>query len=556
MPFFDHAQIRDALDNQAIPTPVALAENEKHRNRSLGRRFERDNPPPYASSTESESEFDSFFAPPRPRDMSEELKSIMEKEISDDELNSIAYDMRTWSDPVSFYLTEAKLEEDRLNRYPFRSRFIQLKGSRRLGVIVRHNVKRRWEKLGVWNPDWGFPGSNAQPSDDAREWRWRWEQQYSAADGSKSGWSMMDARRLLVKRASQLRQSLRRGEGVSIIPQSRLDQDVTVSKAESFINSRPWFLFQIEIAEERERYCRIPLQQRLLYPHSAKDQVIKWWKERGDWREEFDNSVTSWKWRHESLSPEPEDLTYLIPAANDNIDNMEDSLLDIGDFTPSEIDALDAIELPTSEQPERFWTIRKGDLPPFFPGQRVEPYESARLREQKPSLSASQELSPPRASIFGPIKPKLSYVRIFGPMESPPEEREEPSFEEHEASPQYLQGSLSQSQRGVAKPPPPQEPLHRRPRKRQPQNRGRDGDRERHPLTLPRRSARVAAIKRPAEPLPSQVMPNKKPRVGVTLEVDVPQPVARETRWSKTSQPPLRTEAATGSRPGQRRPRV
>ena len=50
--------------------------------------------------------------------------------------------------------------------------------------------------------------------------------------------------------------------------------------------------------------------------------------------------VPGWKWRHESPSPEPEDLTPL------NTMDME--------FTPSEVDALEAIPAPTPP-PERIY---------------------------------------------------------------------------------------------------------------------------------------------------------------------------------------------------------
>lgn len=45
------------------------------------------------------------------------------------------------------------------------------------------------------------------------------------------------------------------------------------------------------------------------------------------------------------------------------MDNMKDSPLDTMDmdFTPSEIDDLETIQLPNSEQPKDFWTIRRKD---------------------------------------------------------------------------------------------------------------------------------------------------------------------------------------------------
>lgn len=76
--FFDRVQLHDALQNQAIPVLEALEANDNLHNRSL-RRFERDDPPPYASSTESEEFNDGSLAPPPRGELPEELKAIMEQ---------------------------------------------------------------------------------------------------------------------------------------------------------------------------------------------------------------------------------------------------------------------------------------------------------------------------------------------------------------------------------------------------------------------------------------------------------------------------------------------
>jgi hypothetical protein len=54
------------------------------------------------------------------------------------------------------------------------------------------------------------------------------------------------------------------------------------------------------------------------------------------------------------------------------------------EFTSSDIDELETIDLPRSEQPESFWVIKDGDLPPFFPGQaHGVDAEIEKLRERK-----------------------------------------------------------------------------------------------------------------------------------------------------------------------------
>jgi hypothetical protein len=126
-----------------------------------------------------------------------------------------------------------------------------------------------------------------------------------------------------ISRAVQLRRNLAYVEHAPPSPRSHLPRDASASEAESFIISRPWFTCQVEQAEFYVRTSRIPVEQLGFTTPGEDGQVAKWWKERGDW-------PPGWKWRHESPSPEPEDLTPL------NTDGM--------DYSPSEVDALEAIE--------------------------------------------------------------------------------------------------------------------------------------------------------------------------------------------------------------------
>lgn len=363
-----------------------------------------------------------------------------------------------------------------------------------------------------------------------------------------------DAREL-VARALRLRQNLRRGEYVPVLPRSHLGPDTTAAEAEAFLISRPWFVFQIEVAEEKTRYRRLSVEDRRRYPYSAGNQVIKWWKERGDWRDEFNRTgtVTSWKWRHESPSPEPEDLA--------PVNNMKDSPLDAAaemEFTPSEIDELETIELPESEQPKGFWVIEEGDLPPFFPGQMID--VAARIR--KDWKDRAEGLEKAKAEGWEPLvdpfyeefkKKFFPGGRLF----------REPSPEEHEASGKRqeastdLQEDAHEPQQDAACPPPQKQ---RRLRQRQPRDgvdRAQDQDQPLPPP--PRRSARIAGMKRAAEPLPSQTAPNKRPRGRVAPKVAAPAaaPTSRETRRTKTRPVPARAppKGKTEARPRQGRGR-
>lgn len=547
-PFVDHVQFQEAVSHQALPVLEAIAANDNLR--SL-RRFERDDPPPYVSSTESE-ELDpaDLIPPPRGRPMPEELKAIMERPFDDDELNDIAFSLENIVYPDWIYYKEAWSEDYRLDmgcRGPLPQMFRGMNGSRREGVIVRHNVKRRWEKLGVWNPEWGFAGRKMQPEDYARMWKWTW-QQHDRPDGYNP------IARDLVARALRLRRNLRRGEHAPMLPRSHPGQDTTVAQAEAFLISRPWFIFAVESAEEWARYYRLSIEDRRRYPYSSRSQVIKWWRERGDWRDEFNRkgSVTAWKWRHESPSPEPEDLT--------PVGNMQDSPLGVAEemgFTPSEIDELETIELPESEQPEGFWALDEQALPPFFPGQRQD--ADARITKQWKERMEENE----KAKAEGREPPFKWGVERFnlGPLfgGSPQAvQHKESSPGEHEASIE-LQEDASEPQREAACPPPQKRRRLHRHQTRDGVDGAQDQD---QPLSPPsRRSARIAGMKRPAEPPPSQTAPNKRPRRGAAPEAtaSAARPTSQETRRTRTrlvpTRPPPKEKTETQPKRGPGRPR-
>ncbi|KAF2245242.1 hypothetical protein BU26DRAFT_433513, partial [Trematosphaeria pertusa] len=98
----------------AIPILKALAANDNLRN-YLFRRFKRDDPPLYALSTKLEEFNNNSLTPLLPLlrgELLEELKAIIEQLISDDKIKHIAFNIGSIIDPVDFYYTEAKREED------------------------------------------------------------------------------------------------------------------------------------------------------------------------------------------------------------------------------------------------------------------------------------------------------------------------------------------------------------------------------------------------------------------------------------------------------------
>ncbi|KAI1287194.1 hypothetical protein F5Y03DRAFT_389354 [Xylaria venustula] len=300
-----------------------LAANPNHLNSSLNNRFERDDPPPYVSSSESEEE-EALHHPvlARPREaVLEEFKDLLSNPLNDNETQSVVETLDSTGvySPGVRYSNEAKWEHDRLSTF-WRTSFWKAgsANSHVHDILKGPRGYQRRDRLGIWNPEWGIPGRvNRQPNDNVWHWKWKWQ---SFIDPPSS-----DPRHP-INRAVQLRRNLAYGEHAPPPPRSHLRDDSSTSEAESFIISRPWFIFAVERLEFRERDDRIPVEQRGRSNPGEDGQVTKWWKERGDW-------MPTWKWRHESPSPEPEDLTPL------NTDDM--------DFTPSEVDALEAIP-PTS----------------------------------------------------------------------------------------------------------------------------------------------------------------------------------------------------------------
>ncbi|KAK4032851.1 hypothetical protein C8A01DRAFT_40701 [Parachaetomium inaequale] len=354
-PFFDEAQIHNALRNEALPELARLADNEGLRDRAV-RRFDRDEPPPYVSSTEDDDEFG--YEPPLGFEggaVLDEFADLITPPLNDAERDSVAtdlsYHLKVYN-PGERYHKEALFETERVRTLRWKLRptnaeaerildFQGRPGDERVNIIVRRNIKRRWQKLGVWNPRWGIPGrrNSTNPDDDDKsKWKWRWQHGDDAAEWTMSTTPTATNPHHPITRAVMLRRGLHRGEHAPVLPRPRLPPDAPASQAESFIISRPWFIFEAEFLEERQRFHRIPTQRRRHHTDSMAKPVIEWWKSRGDWRDDWSSPVDradtpGWKWRHESPSPEPEDLTPL-------------ETMDL-EFTPSEVDALEAIAPPT-----------------------------------------------------------------------------------------------------------------------------------------------------------------------------------------------------------------
>ena len=99
-----------------MPTLEHLAANDDARNRELDR-FERDEPPPYVSSTESE-EFEVRPYTPPPDTLPEELQARFDRPFDEREQRSIAHHGAWAWTPSDRYDTEARLEDHLLKGNP------------------------------------------------------------------------------------------------------------------------------------------------------------------------------------------------------------------------------------------------------------------------------------------------------------------------------------------------------------------------------------------------------------------------------------------------------
>ncbi|KAI1125401.1 hypothetical protein F5Y10DRAFT_279500 [Nemania abortiva] len=496
-PLLDRIHPHQAAAGHVVPTLEAIAANNSLRTL----RDDRDDPSPYVLPSESGERSDGCPVPrlPEGSPMSEELQAIMERPIDDDELNIIPHIIATDLVPKEIFCHEVKHENERVSEYISDLKppvFRGQNGVRRRGVIARHNVKRRWQKLGVWNPEWGFGGSGIQPGDSLDRWSWRPRPEGVSDDVNRS----YDEAAELAARALRLRQNLRRGERTPMSPWPHLSQDTTAAQDVEFLITRPWLTFQLEVAEEEARRQRLPIQDQDRCPHSPNTQVINWWKERGDLGDELSNVPPHmfWKWRHESPYPEPEDLTPLR--------NIQDSPLEVAgemEFTPSEIDELETIELSKPKQPGGSWAVGEGDTSPCVSG---------RIAENKAHGETAQGHEELVELVFQ--APTESFFSGLFPHDVSLQESDTSSELQGDAAytlaPNRCCSSRQQSQDGTQD--PDQSPV-------------------------PQSSARISSMKSPLESVPSPTSPNK---ILGTIIVSTASPA--------TAQPPKRKARHTNRR--------
>ncbi|EXJ76942.1 hypothetical protein A1O3_10099 [Capronia epimyces CBS 606.96] len=325
--------INPARLNSIIPALQRMADDpafEEYRER----RFERDDPPTPDSSRSITRESTPGPLPQTQGDI--DLAELLRQPLSADEIDKAQYRMMGFGGH-SRYLDEVRQERERIDRawgardenYVPLYRGPDLMGRaglQRQNVMIRHSIKKRWQQLGVWDPKWGVPTGAFREfggfvkDDEPNSWPW-----WHSRDGE------------LLERRAIRRYLQKKACGHETPTPQPFEVDGTAD--ESPITSRPWFMWALEVAVEETRLER-DVNREGTY-NAARANVKAQWKEKGYWKDSWTNNLPGehvwrdlpgWKWRHESPSPEP-------PDPND----ME--------FTPSEVDVMEAIRPPTPPSP-------------------------------------------------------------------------------------------------------------------------------------------------------------------------------------------------------------
>ena len=546
-----------------MPKLERLAADDDARAHAV-RRFERELPP-YGSANGTGADKANMLPPFDTHDIPPHLAAEMEPPLTDHELRGVAFELAACLLPQHQYKREEDVERSRIERsLPYwDNKALHRKDNKIIDVIVRHNIKRRWEKLGVWNPAWGVPSRDLEPEDNTDTWKWSWQQCDSSQGATARRETPSEAAlslRPLVQRTVRLRQNFRRGEHSSVLPQSRLKADASESRAESFLTSRPWFLYDVENHEEYERWLRLCPRGRPAN-HDMDRQVQNWWRERGHpFRPE------SWKWPHESRSPSPEALS---PIEQMRLGQLNAHAME---FTPSEVDALESIpSLAPAPAPEP--VSGRGPRPtdifaPHSPGEQKQrsqsdPYATEPISPEvdslesvpprmPPGLESSSRSNPPGSdpadffenagnlkaaqagaqadaasnaasdadlfpSIHAPhVSLGASQLRFSPDLGLEAHHGEGEQERNHDASPSPM------FRHSASSPPPPSLTSLQRKSRPQPQDQT-DPEQDPEPAQprqqeeaeqQPRNRAKMAARKRAAEPLSSDTAPNKKHKRG------------------------------------------
>ncbi|KAI2606490.1 uncharacterized protein GGS25DRAFT_533576 [Hypoxylon fragiforme] len=372
-----------------------------------------------------------------------------ERPLDDKEKAEIVQQSRRCLTPRYLYTRDAMREARRIDAAHGPQLFAGRRGRRRKGVLVRHNVKRRWQKLGIWNNVggvWGIPGRRKRrgardsDSDDCGSWQWWWLWWWRRLCDP-----IADAPEDLSSAAEIMRFSLDQQHVAQPRP---APGTTTPADAQAFLASRPWFVYARSVVEEMVKRRRWRSSPPGSNPSEAEDAVRARWRERGDWDDarwddDDDDAVHAWKWRWESPSPEPEDLG---PVARMRAAPLEVAA-EMG-FTPSETDEMEEIERSEAarvrrKRRERVVKIESDDS------------DDDKDDNDEDDKDEDSSLSPPLSPSPSPPPPRpLSSSSSSSPSPHP--------------SPIRRRSRLTGKKRATSEdsPPPPRAPRNKRPRRR------------------------------------------------------------------------------------------
>lgn len=189
---------------------------------------------------------------------------------------------------------------------------MSVSSDRQKRALAWHFVRKRWEHMGVWNEAWLL----LDDKETGFGWKWPWQRTTAQATG--------DA---LARHAIRKCGAAPRGEygrtvmrnAAPVWPRAGWRQ----VQGDSFIASRPWFVFQVECVVEEIRRKRLGARERGLLEAPAA-WVRERWSEQDIWDDRWEMKYSDdtyevcvgWSWRHELPEPGLQNLRSLHDIGN------------------------------------------------------------------------------------------------------------------------------------------------------------------------------------------------------------------------------------------------
>lgn len=258
-----------------------------------------------------------------------EVAEFLDAPLTDEERIQLDSEMGELRHPGHRYAYEYCIEVHRISRKLQTSKakmnphvtLLSLQEERE-PIVIRHRIRKRWQELGIWNPEWEFPYLQSwapEPLHGSTQinWDWEWDSEKRHRPG------------LWVKHRDQGSDA---SFNLSISP-TKVAEGALAREAEAFIVSRPWFIYRMHKAENQIRFKRVPgelLRGLELAAFPGGDRVRRVWEERGEWNDSWDEPgikrksiEPGWTWRDESPEPELDDILQFDTADLNQRDILE-----------------------------------------------------------------------------------------------------------------------------------------------------------------------------------------------------------------------------------------